>query len=76
MSSELVVTLVILVVEIALLVYCFMQSRRPPDPGRIRVFPYNLALIVLTLAILLTLAHVVSLITGVQLQPKRPKGMR
>jgi ABC-type transport system involved in multi-copper enzyme maturation permease subunit len=75
-SVEVAVTLAILVAEIGLLLFCFFQSRKPPIPGKVRVFPYTLAIIVLTLLVFLTVAHLISLLTGTQLQPKRPKGMR
>jgi hypothetical protein len=75
-TTELALSIGALVAELALLAYFWVQSRKPPDPARIRVFPYNVAIIVVTLLIFLTLAHIVSLVTGTQVQPRRPKGMR
>jgi|GEM_PF-4985449 len=76
MTTELSATIGALVAEIALLVFFFMQGRKKPVPGRVRVFPYTAATVVMMLLILMTTAHLISLLTGTQLTPKRPKGMR
>jgi hypothetical protein len=75
-SVEIAVTLAILLAELGLLAFFFVQSRKPPDPNRVRVFPYTFATIAMTLLIFLTAAHLISLLTGTQVQPRRPKGMR
>jgi hypothetical protein len=76
MSVEILVTLGALVLELALLAFFIVQTRKKPDPNNVRIFPYNAAIIALTLIILLTIAHLISLLTGSQLTAKRPKGMR
>ena len=76
MPTELIISVILLVCEVALLAFFLIQSRRPTIPGKVRVFPYGPAIIFTTVAILLTCAHIISLLTGTQLQPKRPKGMR
>lgn len=74
--DELYSTLGLLVVEIAVLAYLTYQSRKPPTPGQVRLFPYGALSLVVFVMILLTAAHLVSLLTGTQLQPRRPKGVR
>jgi hypothetical protein len=76
MSSQLLTTLLFLGVEVALFVVCLMQARKPVDPLRPRLLPYNVIMILLAVAIFATLAHVISLLTGQQLAPRRGKGMR
>jgi hypothetical protein len=65
-----------LAVELALLLVVFLYSRKPPVPGKVRVFPYTPAIIFLVILIFLTCAHIISLLTGTQVQPRKPKGMR
>jgi hypothetical protein len=76
MSIEVLVTVIALALELGLLAFFVVQSRKRPDPNNIRMFPYTAAIVVMTLVILLTVAHLVSLLTGTQLTAKRPKGMR
>lgn len=76
MTSNLTITLIILAAEIALFIVCLIRIRRPVDPLRPRLIPYNVIMILLTVAIFATLAHVISLMTGSQLMPRRGKGMR
>lgn len=76
MTSQLTITLLVLAVEVALFLVCFLQVRRPVDPLRPRMLPYNVIMILLAVAIFATLAHVVSLLSGQQLMPRRGKGMR
>lgn len=76
MSTELLISIGVLLLEGALLAFFYKQSRKPPDPKRIRVFPYTPAIVFMFILILITLAHIISLVTGVQVQPRKPKGMR
>lgn len=76
MSTSLIITLTVLALEFAALAFCIIKSRKPAVPGEVRVFPYTFVIILLVIAIFVTLAHTYSLITGVQLQPRKPKGMR
>jgi hypothetical protein len=73
---DLIVTVIILLIEIALVIFCYIQSKKPVDPLKPRLLPYALLMVVLVAAILATVAHLVSLLTGQQVQPRRPKGMR
>ena len=74
--TSLQVTIAVLVVEIALFVLCVLAARRPIDPLRPRLIPYNVIMIILFVAMLATTAHIISLMTGHQLMPRRGKGMR
>lgn len=74
MSTELIITLAALAVELAALAFLFIQSRKPPIPGKVRVFPYTFVIVAVIILVYLTAAHAISLITGVQVQPRRRKG--
>ena len=74
--TSLQITIAVLVVEVALFALCVLAARRPNDPLRPRLMPYNLIMILLFVAILATTAHIISLMTGHQLMPRRGKGMR
>jgi hypothetical protein len=77
MNTELIITLSVLALELVLFGICFLRSRRPPDPLRPRIFPYAPAMIFLALAIIVTAAHTVSVVTGERLAPKnKMKGQR
>ncbi len=76
MTTPLIITLSVLAVELALFVLCLVRARRPIDPLRPRLIPYNLIMILLFVAMLATTAHIISLVTGHQLMPRRGKGMR
>ena len=72
---ELTITFLALVIELALFLFCRAQLRRPVDVTRPRLIPYNAVMIVVGLAALATLAHLISLLTGHQIAPRRPRGM-
>ena len=76
MTTNLIITLLVLTAEVAVFLLCLVRARRPIDPLRPRLIPYNLIMILLAVAIFATLAHIVSLVTGQQLMPRRGKGMR
>lgn len=76
MNDQLMLTLLVLAVEIGLFLVCLVRARRPIDPLRPRLLPYNVIMIFLAVAIFATLAHVISLLTGHQLMPRRGKGIR
>ena len=75
MSSELIISVSVLVAEIVLFAICIVRGKRPPTLGQVRVFPYRLAQMFLIVLILVTAAHVISLITGSSIKPRRMKGM-
>ena len=64
MNVELLITIGVLLIEIAVFVLCTVLSGRPPDPNRPRLFPYALTMIMLALAIFVTVAHTMSVVTG------------
>ena len=67
---SLVITLALLVVQVALLLFCRVQLKKPVDPLKPRMLPYGAIMIFATLGIFVTLAHSISLMTGEQLQPR------
>jgi hypothetical protein len=76
MSTAMTLTLVALAAEVAIFVLCLVRVRQPVDPLRPRLLPYNLIMILMVVAIFATVAHIISLMTGQQLMPRRGKGMR
>lgn len=74
MTSPMAITLGALALEILLFAACLARARRPVDPLRPRLLPYNVIMIFLAVAIFATLAHIISLYTGHQLMPRRRKG--
>lgn len=75
-TTDLIITVVALLAEISLFAFCFFQSKKPADPLKPRLIPYALIMVILSAVILATIAHIVSLLTGSQVQPRKPKGMR
>ena len=73
--SQLTITLGALGLELAIFALLLVQSRRPPIAGKVRLFPYGPMMIFMVVLFLVTAAHLVSLYTGTQLLPRRPKGM-
>lgn len=76
MSKQMAVTLAVLAAEVVLFLVCMWRVRQPINPLRPRLLPYNLIMILLVVAIFATIAHIISLVTGQQLMPRRGKGMR
>lgn len=76
MDSSLILTLVLLAAEALLLVVCRIKLKQPVNPLKPRLVPYGALMILLTLGMFVTLAHTISLATGVQLTPKTGKVRR
>ncbi|MBP02463.1 MAG: hypothetical protein CMM25_06615 [Rhodospirillaceae bacterium] len=74
-NIELLITCAILVLELALIAFCFYKSKQPPNPLKPRLVNYQLIILFLVLFALATLAHIISLVTGTQVQPRRRRGM-
>jgi hypothetical protein len=72
---ELAITIGVLVLEIGLLGLCYYRAKQPPDPLNPRILNYGLLMVILALLFLATLAHVITLLTGTQVQPRRRRGM-
>ncbi len=68
--TELYITLGVFALEIALLALCRFKIKQPVNPARPRLVPYGTIMIFLTLGLMFTAAHTVSLVTGKQLMPK------
>jgi hypothetical protein len=76
MFDSLTLTLLVLAGEGAVFLLCLYRVRQPIDPLRPRLVPYNIIMILLAVAMMATAAHVISLLSGHQLMPRRSKGMR
>ena len=72
---ELAVTLVVLLITIGLIALSYYKAKQPPNPLKPRLINYPLLTILLALVFLAVLAHVVSLLTGSEVQPRRRRGM-
>ena len=67
---SLIITLVLLLAEVALIYFCRVQLKKPIDPLKPKMLPYGAIMIFATLGIFVTLAHSISLVTGEQLKPR------
>ena len=67
---EMIITVIVLLVEVALIVLCMIRLRQPVNLAKPRLFPYTGLMIFLGLAILVTAAHTVSVYTGHRLEAK------
>lgn len=74
-QTELIITIFILLAECGLFALCYYRSKQPPDPLKPRILNYGLIMIMMTLIVLATLAHIVSLATGSQVKPRRRRGL-
>jgi hypothetical protein len=75
MDPELLITLSVLLAEIAIFGVCYVKARQPANPLKPRLFPYALVMIFLGLAIFVTTAHSIGVITGHRIEGKtRMKG--
>ena len=75
MKMELIITLIFLLIEIGVIIYFYHKAKQPPDPARPRMLNYGLLIIFSSLIFIATLAHVVTLVTGNQVKPRRKRGM-
>jgi hypothetical protein len=75
MNTELLITLVVLLVEVAILGLCYVRARKPVNPLRPRLIPYAPVILFLGLAILVTAAHTISVLQGHRLEGRTNKGM-
>lgn len=72
---ELAVTIAVLLAIVGGIAWSYYQAKQPPDPLKPRLINYPLMMIFLFLLFLAALAHVISLVTGQQVQPRRRRGM-
>jgi hypothetical protein len=68
------VTIGALAVQLVLLAICFWQDRKPVNPAKPRMLPYRLFMLVLLVSSLATLAHLIALLTGNPIEPRRRRG--
>jgi len=68
-------TIGLFVVELVLLAICIWQDRRPADPMKPRLLPYRLLMLIILVIGLATAAHIVALLTGNPVMPRRKMGM-
>ena len=69
------VTIGLLAVQLLLLGFCYWQDRKPVNPGKPRLLPYRMLMLVLLVTSLATLAHLIALVTGTAIEPRRRRGM-
>lgn len=69
------VTIGVLVAQLLLLGLCFWQDRKPVNPAKPRLLPYRLVGLLLIVTCLATLAHLIALVTGSPVAPRRRMGM-
>jgi hypothetical protein len=70
---ELAITVGILLLELAILGRCYVMQKRPVTPGRPRLIPYNGVMMLVMVMVLVTLAHLVGLVTGHPVVPRTSK---
>jgi hypothetical protein len=63
-KEELYITLGVLALEIAVFAWCYIKAKQPINPLKPRIFPYALVMIFLGLAMLVTAAHSIGIVTG------------
>ena len=68
-------TIGLFVVELLLLGICIWQERKPVDLLKPRLLPYRLFMLILVVMSLATAAHIVALVTGNPVMPRRKMGM-
>jgi uncharacterized membrane protein YidH (DUF202 family) len=71
-AMSLGLTLVLLLAALAIAAYANWRERRPRDLGRPPLVPYTAIQVIAVVAIIIMLAHLVSLLTG---QPLKSRGL-
>lgn len=74
-NQALWISVALLVVELAALVYVRRLQKRPVDPLRPRLLPLNFIFLGLVIITFATMAHIVSILTGVQVKPRSKRGL-
>ncbi|MEZ5824643.1 MAG: hypothetical protein R3C97_07850 [Geminicoccaceae bacterium] len=64
-------TLLLLAGALALGGFCLWFERRPKELGEVRMFPSTILLILSVVAVIVALAHLVTLLTGIPLRGRR-----
>ena len=66
----------IVIVELILIVVVRNYQKKPVDPLRPRLIPLNFVFLALVIITFATMAHCVSIYTGVPVKPKSKMGIR
>ena len=69
------ITLAAAILAILGMIWSRIQSTKPVQVGKIRWLNYNILMMFCFFILLVSLAHLYSLITGSQLEPRRRRGM-
>ena len=64
MNPELIITLTVLFAELVVFAICYVRTKQPPNLAKPRILPYGLIMLFLGLAVFVTVAHTVSVVTG------------
>ncbi len=72
---SLTITIGLLVGQLAFLLFCLVQARKPIDPLKPKLLPYRLLILVLVVTSLATIAHLMAVVTGTPVVPRRKMGM-
>lgn len=75
-NQSLWLSVALLVVELIALAYIRHLQKKPLDPLRPRLVPLNAVFLILVIVAFATLAHVVSILSGVQVKPRSKMGIR
>jgi hypothetical protein len=75
MQIELIITSAFLLIELVIIYFFYYKAKQPPDPAKPRMFNYGLLIIFGSLLFIATLAHIVTLVTGKKVKPRRKRGM-
>lgn len=67
-------TLVLFAGELILFGLCYWRLRQPVNPAKPRLLPYRLIMLTLVVVLLTTLAHIIALVTGNPVVPRRKMG--
>ncbi len=71
---DLTTTLILFACELAVFGLCLWRDRQPPNPAKPRLFPYRLVMLTAIILLLTTLAHIIALVTGNPVLPRRKMG--
>jgi hypothetical protein len=72
---DLYTALGVMAATVVLFVICYIQDHKPVNVAKPRMLPYRLIMMVLIVAFLAMAAHVISLLTGQPIVPRKKIGM-
>jgi hypothetical protein len=65
----------IMAATVVLFAICYIQDRKPVNVAKPRMLPYRLIMLLMIVAFLAIAAHVIGLLTGQPIVPRRKMGM-